>query len=188
MHIMMGGTKNGFYPEENLFKLKFRALENRKGHEPGMSLWARDLSAPVPVKWGESLSQCELEFEISGKKWINFWSDLRYLHGRSYRSLIKQAPAEDWALSEEWLRSAAPSGCQIQQNYWGITSQEDGAGATNLKEFLKPAPAALGAEKEKSAAFGFNAAGDPSKEEITWIYLGDERKTLKIFLVGSYSF
>lgn len=66
---------------------------------------------------------------------------------------------------EEQLRSAAPPGCQIQQNCRGLW--ENGAEATNLKEVLKPAPGALGAEKEKSAAFGFQAAGDPSKEEIT---------------------
>lgn len=40
---------------------------------------------------------------------------------------------------------------EIQQNY----TQENGAEATNLKEVLKPAPGAIGAEKEKSAAFGF---------------------------------
>lgn len=48
MHIMMGGTKAGFYPVRNGFKLRFRALENRKGINQGCP-YGQELS---PVKWG----------------------------------------------------------------------------------------------------------------------------------------
>lgn len=64
---------------------------------------------------------------------------------------------------EEQLRSAAPPGCQIQQNCRGLW--ENGAEATNLKEVLKPAPGALGAEKEKSAALVFRLLEIPQRKK-----------------------